>query len=63
VVDRENSVAKLRYDAFGNIVDGSANWKGSQAHGGGKELFFKDGPGKHLIHLYPVKLPRPISIR
>jgi len=29
------TVAKLRYDAFGNIVGGSGTWAGNEAHGGG----------------------------
>lgn len=29
------AVAKLRYDAFGNIVGGSGTWAGNEAHGGG----------------------------
>jgi RHS repeat-associated protein len=29
------TVAKLRYDAFGNIVGASGTWAGNEAHGGG----------------------------
>jgi RHS repeat-associated protein len=29
------TAAKLRYDAFGNIVGGSGTWTGNEAHGGG----------------------------